>query len=57
MQKEITVPEWSHVPAGATVANGYSNGYCTAPAEPGYYTLYELADSNNCHEGWRWERE
>ena len=56
MQK-ITIKEWAHIPAGATVANGYSNGYCTAPSEPGLYTLYQLADDNNCHAGWEWVKE
>jgi hypothetical protein len=54
---KVTVPEWQHIPAGKTVANGFSNGYCTAPSEPGHYTLYELVDSSNCHSGWEWVRE
>ena len=29
----------------------------TAPAEEGYYTLYEIADNNNIHRGWKWEKE
>lgn len=33
----ITVDEWEHIPAGTKVANGYSNGYCTAPQEEGLY--------------------
>ena len=53
----ITVDEFKHVPAGKRIANGYSNEYCTAPKEDGFYTLYELADDNNCHVGWEWEKE
>lgn len=47
------------VAAGATVWNGYVGGQttCTAPYEPGTYTLYELADEHNCHAGWQWEKE
>lgn len=56
-EKRLTVDEWKHIPAGTKVANGYSNGYCTAPSEPGLYTLYEIADESNCHVGWEWERE
>lgn len=55
--KRITVEEWRHIPSGTTVPNGYSNGYCTAPSEPGFYTLYEVADDNNIHVGWEWIRE
>ena len=56
MQK-ITVDQWRHVPAGTRIWNGYSNGYCQAPKEPGFYTLYQLVNDRNCHVGWRWERE
>ena len=47
------------VKAGETVWNGFIGGQttCTAPKEPGTYTLYELADDNNCHAGWIWEKE
>lgn len=55
--KRITVEEWRHIPSGTTIPNGYSNGYCTAPAEPVFYTLYEVADDNNIHVGWEWIRE
>lgn len=55
--EKITCAEFMHIPAGTTIANGYSNGCCTAPASPGLYTLYELADSANCHIGWEWVRE
>lgn len=53
------IPVQKNVPAGATVWNGYAGGNttCTAPADPGVYTLYELADENNCHAGWQWEKE
>lgn len=54
---KITVDEWEHIPAGTTIANGYSNGYCTAPQEPGLYTLYQLVDQFNCHRAWKWEKE
>ena len=57
MIDKITVTSWANIPAGQTVANGYSGGYCTAPSEPGTYTLYELyyTDSNT-HAGWEWAR-
>ena len=54
--ERITVTSWQNIPAGQTVENGYPNGYCTAPSEPGTYTLYELADEHNCHAGWEWVR-
>jgi len=50
MQK-ITVDQWKHIPAGTRIWNGYSNGYCQAPKEPGFYTLYELVNDRNCHVG------
>lgn len=53
---EITVDEWKHIPAKCTVDSGYSYSL-TAPSEEGYYTLYEQADHNNIHVGWRWEKE
>lgn len=55
--RKITVDIWRHIPAGTTIPNGYSNGYCTAPSEPGLYTLYEVADDMNRHVGWEWEKE
>ena len=55
--REITVDQWHHIPAGTKIWNGYSNGYSTAPKEPGYYTLYEKVTDNNTHAGWRWEKE
>lgn len=53
----ITVDEWKHIQAETKVENGYPNGYCTAPSDPGYYTLYEVANDNNVHVGWHWEKE
>ena len=55
--RKITVDIWRHIPAGTTIPNGYSNGYCTAPCEPGLYTLDEVADDMNRHVGWEWEKE
>ena len=55
--RKITVEDWKHIPAGTTIQNGYSNGYCTAPSEPGLYTLYEIASDSNVHEGWEWVKE
>ena len=55
---KVTVDEWKHIPAGTKVANGYSGRYCTAPEEPGFYTLYELVyDNTNVHAGWEWEKD
>ena len=46
-----------HVKAGEETENGYGR-YMTAPAEAGFYTLYEIGYTNtNTHAGWRWERE
>lgn len=56
MQK-ITIDEWKHIPAGTTIPNGYPSSYCTAPKEPGFYTLYQLVNENNTHGGWKWEKE
>ena len=55
--RKITVDEWHNIPDGTTIPNGYSAGYCTAPSEPGLYTLYEVADDMNRHAGWEWEKE
>ena len=56
--KKITVDAWQNIPAGGEVPSGYScPETLTAPAEPGVYTLYELADDSNIHCGWRWERQ
>ena len=57
MERRITIEEWQHIPAGTVVENGYPGGFCKAPAEPGIYTLYEIADDNNSHIGWEWEKE
>lgn len=56
MQK-ITVDEWKNISAGTTIPNGYSNGYCTAPVDPGKYTLYEVVDDNNVHKWWEWVKQ
>ena len=55
---KFTVDEWKHIAAGATVANGFAvNGTCTAPSEPGFYTLYELVTDGNTHAGFEWVKE
>lgn len=54
----ITTDDWKHIKAGERVYNGFAvDSYCTAPSEPGFYTLYELVDDNNNHTGWKWEKE
>lgn len=55
----ISILVHEHVEAGKKVWNGYVGGtqYCTAPSEEGLYSLYELADENNCHAGWKWIKE
>lgn len=56
--RKVTCSIWRHVPAGTSVPNGFGSGSdMTAPEEPGLYTLYELADEDNCHQGWQWDRE
>ncbi len=55
--REITCDYWKHIKAGESVATGFGNDEITAPAEEGFYTLYELADSHNTHQGWKWEKE
>ena len=55
--RKVTCDYWKHVKAGDSVATGYSDADITAPAEEGYYTLYELADQHNRHAGWKWEKE
>lgn len=56
--RRITVDAWKHIPAGETIWNGYAvNGTCTAPSEPGLYTLYEIASDTNTHIWWEWEKE
>lgn len=55
---KITLDCWRHINAGETVDNGFAvNGTCTAPQEPGLYTLYELVSNHNTHLGWEWEKE
>lgn len=54
----VTVDEWHHINAGASVYNGYAvDSYCAAPAAPGHYTLYEVVNDDNTHAGWKWEKE
>ena len=55
--RKITCDEWKHVKANERVATGFGDDEITAPAEEGCYTLYEIADNNNIHRGWKWERE
>ena len=55
--RKITCDEWKHVKANERVATGFGDAEITAPAEEGYYTLYEIADNNNIHRGWKWEKE
>ena len=47
-----------HVPAGEEVWNGFIGGKttCTAPKEPGFYTLIEYA-VNNQHVEFDWVKE
>lgn len=54
--RKITVDEWKNIPAGAAVKDGFG-GYQFAPIGDGVYTLYELVDKRNTHQGWKWERE
>lgn len=51
----VTVDAWQHIKAGDRVDDGFG-GYCTAPAAPGLYTLYEKVEGNT-HTGWKWEKE
>lgn len=53
---KVTCDYWKHVAAGETVTDGFNNDI-TAPAEPGYYTLYELVEDGNTHAGFEWEKE
>lgn len=55
--REITCDYWKHIKAGHSVATGYGNDEITAPEEDGFYTLYQLADDDNNHAGWKWEME
>lgn len=48
----VTLDCWKHIGAGESVWNGFAvNGTCTAPEEPGLYTLYELVADGNIHAG------
>jgi len=54
--RRITLDIWRHIPAGEQVESGY--GYkLNAPDEAGTYTLYQIVDDKNCHQGWEWEQE
>ena len=45
------------IAAGNRVWNGNPNGGAVqAPAEEGHYDLFEVADSDNCHVGYKWEK-
>lgn len=56
--KIITLDCWKHIPAGESIWNGFAvNGICTAPSEPGTYTLYEEVSEENMHIGWKWVKE
>lgn len=50
----ITVDRWQNIPAGGSVPTGFGDEEITAPNGNGTYTLYELADENNQHCGWKW---
>lgn len=52
--RRITLDIWRHIPAGEQVESGYSYKLC-APDEAGTYTLYQIVDDKNCHQGWEWE--
>ena len=54
--RRITLDIWRHIPAGEQVESGYSYKLC-APDEAGTYTLYQIVDDKNCHQGWEWEQE
>lgn len=51
--EDLKVLVYMNVPAGATVESGANEK--TAPTEEGLYSLYELADENHNHSGWKWE--
>lgn len=54
--RRITLDIWRHIPAGEQVESGYNYKLC-APEEAGTYTLYQIVDDKNCHQGWEWEEE
>ena len=45
------------VPAGKEIETGFSGWYMTAPAEEGVYSLFEVADENNTHVKFFWQKE
>ena len=58
--RRVTCQYWQGIPAGETVETGFLAGVTelTAPAaEEGTYTLYEVADSSNCHLGFEWVKD
>ena len=57
--RRVTCEYWKGIPAGETVGTGFLAGKTelTAPAGEGTYTLYELADSRNCHIGFEWVKD
>jgi len=52
----ITDDTWRNIPSGQIVDDGFG-GELQAPEETGTYTLYELADENNRHKGWKWVKD
>lgn len=44
---------YMNVPSGTAVESG--SGEKTAPDTEGLYSLYEFADENHNHSGWKWE--
>lgn len=54
--RRITIDLWKHISSNTEVPSGFSYTL-TSPAEPGFYTLYELVDEHNAHKGWEWEKE
>ena len=53
-----TVKIRSGILPGEEVPNGYAGQYCTAPEEPGRYTLYQLVHVDTwTHAGFFFEKE
>ena len=52
------IPVIEGIPAGKSVYNGFADETCTAPTEPGTYTLYDVVNQE-CyeHRTWRWKQE
>lgn len=51
--KEFKILIYVNVPSGTKVETGV--GKKAAPTAEGLYSLYELADENHNHSGWKWE--